>query len=165
MKYQWFKAFLLLCLTAAPAYARGDGSERTFAAIPPVTAPQADAPTFADRIGTIIGMRTQMVDRLAPQPTADCTDPQIVARRVAALKELDSFARMTINGLIDAAPSSELKAEASEELTPVLLRHRQDMTSALYDLMELPLVREKGTPAAKTVAEEVVRLADQAARP
>jgi len=165
VKHHWFKAFVLVCLATSPAFARGDVGERTLAAIAPMNAPQADAPTFADRIGAIIGMRTQMVDRLAPQPTAECSDPQVVARRVAALEELDSFARITINGLIDAAPTSELKTETSEQLTPVLLRHRQDLTAALYNLMELPLVREKGTPAAAKVADEVVRLADQAARP
>ena len=158
VKLQWFKALVLICALAPAAHARVGGGESTLAAISPVTAPQADAPSFADKIGAIIEMRTMMVNRVAPQPAADCTDPQAIARRLSALKELDLFTRMTINGLIDAAPSSELKSEASEDLTPLLLRHRQDMTAALYNLMELPLVREKSTPEAAKVAAEVVQL-------
>lgn len=162
MTHKWLGVFLMIAAIAPAAQARVGANEATFAAIAPATLPKA-APTaqgFADRVASIIEMRTMMMDRASPQPAADCADPQAVERRLAAIAELDAFTRTTIDGLIDAAPSSDLKTATSEELTPVLVNHRQQMTAALRSLMELPLVRAKDALAA-----EVGRLADQAARP
>jgi len=155
-------ALLALMTVALPAQARVDGSERAMAAIAPASLSNtaSEAPGLGNRIGAILEMRAHMTDRMAPQPKADCTDPQEIARRIEALKALDAFVRMTVNGLIDAAPSNELKAAASEDLAPVLIRHRQDMQANLLQLMELPLVREKAV-----LAGDVEQLAVQAARP
>jgi hypothetical protein len=157
---QLFRVLFLLFVITPAAQARVDSSMTIIASIPPASANDTAAPTLADKIGDILDMRAQMTDRMAPQPTADCEDPKVVARRLAALESLDAFVRMTVNGLIDAAPNSELKASASEDLAPVLIRHRQDMSANLMDLIELPLVREMSG-----LSKDVVRLTEQAARP
>ena len=156
-----FKSLVVLSLFAAPAFASsGDGSFKTAAL--PTARPALEAPqvTLADQIGRLIEMRAAMVDSAVPQPTADCSNPADVTRRVAALRELDAFARTTVAGLIDAAPSNEVRAITSERLTPLLLRHRAEMNAALDDLMKLPLLRGE-----KALAADVARLAEQAARP
>ncbi len=154
-------ALVLFVLTAVPALARVDGNETALAALAPSSIQSnPDAPRLGAKIGMILDMRAKMTDRMAPQPQADCKDPQAITKRLAALEALDAFVRTTVNGLIDAAPSSDLKAAASEDLAPVLIRHRQDMGATLMDLMELPLVREKSG-----LSKEIVRLAEQAARP
>jgi hypothetical protein len=152
---------LLISTIAPAAQARVDAGDTPFAAGAPAIPDALSAtPRLADQISSIIEMRTMMMDRAAPQPGTDCADPQAIARRLAAIAEMDAFTRTTINGLIDAAPSSDLKTATSEELAPVLVNHRRQMSAALRSLMELPLVREKGALAAK-----IGRLADQAARP
>ena len=93
-----------------------------------------------------------MMNRTAPQPALDCRNPNDVTRRLAALKELDVFARTTVAGLIDAAPSGDVKAVTSETLTPVLMNHKAEMTAALDDLMKLPLLRTQ-----KALAADVAR--------
>ena len=153
-------AVCFMIVAAAPAAQAGIGADETRSAAFAPAPKTVTAHGFADRIASIIEMRTVMMDRAAPQPADDCADPRAVEQRLAAIAELDAFARTTINGLIDAAPSSDLKAAASEELSPVLVNHRSQVTAALNSLMELPLVRAK-----KTLAAEVGRLADQAARP
>lgn len=161
MTHTWLKALVLIATIAPAAQARVDGNgPTTLAALSPSGAKTAPVLTIADQIGAIIAMRAAMVDRTAPQPAADCKDPGAVTRRLTALAELDDFTRMTINGLIDAAPTNEFRTAVGEQMIPVLLQHRQDMTATLEDLMELPLVREKSTLSAA-----VVRLADQATRP
>ena len=161
MNHGWFKALLLAAVMASPAHARVDSGAASFAAVTPMANINANAaPQISDQINSIIEMRTLMMDRAAPQPTTDCTDPKMVLRRVAALRDLDTFARMTINGLIDAAPSSDLKAATSDELAPVLIHHRQVVTASLRTLLDLPLVRAKSDLAA-----DVGRLAAEAARP
>lgn len=151
-----------MCAIAAPALARVNTDGTAVANIQPLTNSRAatGARSFADQIDAVIEMRSMVMNRTEPQPAADCADPKAVTRRLAALEELDSFVRGTISGLINAAPSSELSAEASAELAPILFRHQQDMTESLSGLMELPLVRGKSFLAAY-----VVRLAEQAARP
>ena len=156
----------LVALFAATPFAErafassGDASFRT-ASLPLSPVLQAQAPvTLADQIGRLIEMRSAMMNRTAPQPALDCRNPNDVTRRLAALKELDVFARTTVAGLIDAAPSGDVKAVTSETLTPVLMNHKAEMTAALDDLMKLPLLRTQ-----KALAADVARLAEQAARP
>jgi hypothetical protein len=154
---------LTVTLLSAPAIARTGGDERSYksAALPRAGVDQEHAaPSLADQIGVLIEKRTALVDRMAPQPAVDCKDPTQVTRRLAALTELDTFARATIAGLIDAAPSNELKSITSEKLVLVLVQHRTEMNTAVANLMELPLVRER-----RDLSEGVARLADQAARP
>ena len=160
MNHNWLRVLVLIAAVAPAAQARVEGGGATLAALPPAPSYSTPAMSFADQIGAVIAMRTTMVDRAAPQPTADCKDPGAVQRRLAALADLDAFTRTTINGLIDAAPTNELKTATSEQLIPVLLHHRGEMTATLLNLMELPLVREKSALSAA-----VGRLVDQAARP
>ncbi len=161
MTHNWLKALVLVAAIAPAALARVDGGgPTTLAVLSPSVTKTTPVPTIADQIGAIIAMRTAMVDRTAPQPAADCKDPGAVTRRLAALAELDTFTRMTIKGLIDAAPTNEFRTAVGEQMIPVLLQHRAEMTATLENLMELPLVREKSTLSAA-----VEQLADQAARP
>ncbi len=156
------RTILLLIAVAPAAQARVDANETALAALAPsvISRSAVVASQLADQVNAVLVMRAQMTDRAAPQPAVGCTNPNEIARRLEALKALDAFTRVTINGLIDAAPSSELKAAASEDLTPLLIRHRQELSATLLDLLELPLVR--GT---ESLAADIVRLADQAARP
>jgi len=142
--YRWLKALVLVTIATSSAHAGVGGGDTTVAAI---ASPRAGIPAtsnFADRIDTLIAGRWAIMDQVAPQPAANSHDPKAVARRLAALQDLDAFARMTIDGLIAAAPSSELRILTSEELTPVLLVHQEEITAALVELMALPLVQEQG---------------------
>ncbi len=156
------KILILIGAFSSVAHARVTGNEPSLAALAPAAVGDASAAAWglADQVSGMLGLRTRMTDQMAPQPDADCADLQAVARRLAALEAQDLFVRTTINGLIEAAPSLALKATTSEALSPILIRHREDLDAALMQLMGLPLVRETGTLAA-----DVVRLADQAARP
>lgn len=155
---------VLLLLLSAPVLARTSDADRiNKTPALSLTLPGQDLldpATLADQIDSMIAMRTAMMDRTAPQPDVGCLDPQQVTRRLDALAELDSFTRSTVAGLIEAAPSSELKAETAEELSPVMTHHRAEMSTALIGLMNVSVVREK--PA---LAADVARLAQQAARP
>ncbi len=145
----------------APAFARQDSNVIAKAApMPQLGQSAVDGYALADQIESLIAMRAAMMERTAPQPATNCKDEGEVARRLTALAELDGFARSTVAGLIDAAPSLELRAMTEEKLMLVMLEHRAGMRTAYGNLLDLPVVREKGALAA-----DIARLAEQAARP
>lgn len=143
MNGRWLKVLMVVGALTAASQAFARGGETSVASISP-SAPIAQVPAFAERIVMLIDQRSQMVDQIAPQPAANSTDPAAVARRLAALQELDAFVRVTVDGLINAAPSAALKAATEDELAPVMLVHQDEVAIALVELLELPLVNEKG---------------------
>lgn len=148
------QALVLLGLLSGGALARPDQS----ASLRPEPATSANL-AIADQIGLVIQARMMHVDHAAPTPGVDCRDASLVEKRVAALAELDAFTRITVSGLVNAAPSLELRAMMDERLAPVINQHRSDMAAALAALRELPLVREK--PA---LSADVARLTEKAAQ-
>jgi hypothetical protein len=147
VKYNWFKAVLLLCLVSQPAFSRSDEAAVALADTALLEPQDAGATTvLQDQIGRLIEMRTAMLDRTAPQPGADCADLGQVSRRVAGLLELNAFTRATVSGLVRAAPSYELRMRTDEELAPVLAAHEERVTEDLMALYELPLVQSAEGP-------------------
>ncbi len=55
------------------------------------------------------------------------------ARR-QALEELSAFAKMTVEGLIDAAPSADARASIQENLEAILAWHQDEISAALAAL-------------------------------
>lgn len=143
---------VVLALVSGSALARSD--EHAALSQSPIS---TQRPTVADRIGLAIEARTVLADRTAPNPAFDCKDASQVERRVAALQELDAFIRSTATGLVNAAPTLELRALMDERLAPVVSQHRAHMAAALAALRDLPLVRER--PA---LSADVARLTEKA---
>jgi len=138
------KAFVVLTLFSVPAFAGVGGDIKTAALTRDEVTAAPVAPDLAARIDAMITGRVAMMNQTAPLPRADGADPKAVARRLAALRELDTFARTTINGLIDAAPGRALKDAMAEELAPVLMLYEEDMATHLVNLLNLPVVQEQG---------------------
>lgn len=120
-----FTAFLL-CLPASAGWARGDAG----ASVSPVrTEAPAAAPALADQIDALLTARFTAAGAMAGE-----------ARR-RALKDLESFAAVTVEGLIGASPSSEMRALMDARLRPVLARHQDNIAAALAALGERPSAR------------------------
>jgi len=138
------RAFLVFAALAGSAHAGVSTDVKTAALTQTEVAVTSTAPDLAERVDTLITRRAAMMNQIAPQPAAGSADPKAIARRLAALRELDTFARTTINGLIDAAPSRALKDAMADELAPVLMLHEEDMATHLVNLLNLPLVQDQG---------------------
>src|SRR5688500_13718798 len=115
-------ATVLFCLPATAGWARGDAAApvaaRTAAA--PLAAP---APALADQIDALLDARFLSASNA---PSAD-------ARR-DALKNLSHFAAMTVEGLIEASPSGEMRELMHARLRPILSRHQENIEAALAAL-------------------------------
>lgn len=90
--------------------------------------PQAQdstAPAFAlaDQIDAMLTMRFTAADSVESRD----------ARR-QALEALDQFAKITVEGLIEASPSGEMRTVMDERLRPVLVRHQHNIAAALADV-------------------------------
>lgn len=57
-----------------------------------------------------------------------------VSARRQALEELSTFAKMTVEGLIDAAPSTVARASIQENLGAILTWHQGEISAALAAL-------------------------------
>jgi hypothetical protein len=143
----WFAFFVVGTLAAQPALSRGDASAPALAYL---GAPEASsfedskARSLIEQIDSLIQMRVTMMDRMAPYPASDAVDPALIARRLAALQELDAFLRQTVTGLTGAAPSNETRIALGEMLVPMLDKHERTITAAFAALLEHPLVRSEG---------------------
>lgn len=113
-------AVALFAAPASLAAVRGDMS--------PTAMPQAQdstAPAFAlaDQIDAMLTMRFTAADSVESRD----------ARR-QALEALDQFAKITVEGLIEASPSGEMRTVMDERLRPVLVRHQHNIAAALADV-------------------------------
>jgi hypothetical protein len=147
VKHHWCKALLLAALLSPPpAFARTQDSRVTLVAPATFKAPAQDATESSflqDQVARMIQTRFEMLDRLAPQPLSDCADRSQITRRLDALQELDTFTRTTIDGLINAAPTYEMRLKADENLAPVLAQHEEIIAAALKRLHNLSLVQSE----------------------
>jgi len=138
-------AILLLGVVSEPAQSRGSAHDAgVYALRAPEAASVAHRLSLQDQIATLLDGRRSAIDRFAPLPAVSVTDPAQVSRRLAALQDLNAFAQTTISGLIDAAPTLELRRQLSEKLTPVLARHEAAVAEALLAMLDLPLVQAEG---------------------
>ena len=110
-------ATLLLCLPATAGWARGDAAASVTARSAP--APVV-APALADQIDLLLNARFM----------AASTAPSTDARR-DALEDLSHFAAMTVEGLIEASPSGEMRELMNARLRPILARHQENIGAAL----------------------------------
>lgn len=117
-------ATLLLCLPTAAGWARGDAGAAMSSPKDEVAAP---APALADQVDALLTARFAAA--------SDLTESN--ARR-RALQELSSFASVTVEGLIDAAPGAEMRSMMDARLRPVLNRHQNNIAAALAALGERP---------------------------
>jgi len=110
-------ATLLLCLPATAGWARGDSAAAVTARSAPAP---AVAPALADQIDMLLNARFM----------AASNAPSTDARR-DALEDLSHFAAMTVEGLIEASPSGEMRELMDARLRPILARHQENIGAAL----------------------------------
>jgi hypothetical protein len=128
-------ATFLLCLPAAAGWARGDAGAAVAARGAEAPAPAAG---LADQIDALLSARFLAAGNA---PSAD-------ARR-DALNELDHFAVATVEGLIEASPSSEMRTLMDARLRPILARHQDNIAAALTALGAQPSAHNRyASPAA-----------------
>jgi len=129
-------ATLLLCLPATPGWARGDAAASVTARSAP--APVA-APALADQIDILLNARFMAASDV---PSTD-------ARR-DALEDLSHFAVITVEGLIAASPSGEMRELMNARLRPILARHQENIGAALAVLAapgERPSAQNTSAPS------------------
>ena len=117
-------AAVLLTVPAVSAWARGDAAVSVSRAPQEVPAP---ASALADQIDALLADRFAAADAMASRD----------ARR-QALQTLNQFAKLTVEGLIEASPSGEVRALMDARLRPVLARHQGNIAAALAALGERP---------------------------
>lgn len=140
-------ALAVVCSASQPGLARTETAGPSLAvtaSLQPTQVEAAGGYSLSGQISALIAQRLAVVNEVTPQPAADCTDPAAVARRLAALREFDTYVRLTVDGLINAAPGAELRRAMGEEFAAVLELHEDTVTAALVDLLEMPLVRGQG---------------------
>ena len=130
-------ATLLLCLPATEGWARGDSAASVTARSTPVP---VVAPALADQIEMLLSARFM----------AASNAPSTDARR-DALEDLSHFTAMTVEGLIEASPSGEMRELMDARLRPILVRHQENIGAALAVLAapgERPAAQNAAAPSA-----------------
>jgi len=130
-------ATLLLCLPATAGWARGDAAALVTSRSAPVP---AVAPALADQLDMLLNARF----------VAASNAPSTDARR-DALEHLSHFAAMTVEGLIEASPSGEMRELMDARLRPILARHQENIGAALAVLVaagERPAAQNAAPPSA-----------------
>ena len=145
MYRRWLAVILLMGVASEPAFSRGSAYEPgLFAARTPEAATADRGVALQDQISDLLQSRRSAVDRLTPLPAANDSDPEQISRRLAALQDLNAFAQATISGLIEAAPTLELRRQLGDRLMPVLVHHEREVAEALLAMLDLPLVSAQG---------------------
>ncbi|MCC6912634.1 MAG: hypothetical protein IT566_02935 [Rhodospirillaceae bacterium] len=121
-------ALLILASHESFAAVRGSGDVSAYAGginVPVGAAPVMDAETtmLVRQLDTMLTARFDAAGRIASVP----------ARR-QALEELSAFAKMTVEGLIGAAPSADARASIFENLEALLAWHQDEILAALAAL-------------------------------
>ncbi len=113
---------LLLCLPGSSVWARGDAGASV---VPRETEVAAPAPALADQIDALLTIRFEALDAVG-----------VGDARRRALQDLSQFAAFTVEGLIEASPSAEIRALMDARLRPILSRHQRNIDLALSALGE-----------------------------
>ena len=114
---------LSLCLPAAAASASVNSNADVSARSERTASAPASSAAVADQLDTMLTARFVATVRIAS-----------ASERRKALEELRAFAAMTVEGLIDAAPSAEARASIEENLTALLAWHQGEIAAALAAL-------------------------------
>lgn len=145
MYRRWLAVVLLMGTATEPAYARGSAHEAGLLALrAPEPASAEHGFSLQDQISGLLEMRRSAIDQLAPLPPANAASPEQISRRLAALQDLNAFAQATVSGLIEAAPTIELRRQLGDKLMPILDDHEREVAEALVAMLDLPLVRAEG---------------------
>ncbi|MGE3334588.1 MAG: hypothetical protein AB7I36_13160 [Rhodospirillaceae bacterium] len=93
--------------------------------VPVDSAPVMDAETtmLARQLDAMLTTRFDAAGRISS-----------ASARRQALEELNAFAKMTVEGLIDAAPSADARASIQENLEAILAWHQDEISAALAAL-------------------------------
>ncbi len=126
-------AALVFSIPVSSAWARGDAPASVSS-----LSREAPAPAFAlaDQIDAMLS------DRFANADAVESRD----ARR-QALEALNQFAKLTVEGLIEASPNGEMRAAMDARLRPVLARHQGNIAAALADTRARPAAKSAYTPS------------------
>ena len=127
-------AALALCLPASAGWALGDVGAPIVSGQAEVTVPD---PGLADQIDTLLVARFAALEGL-----------QAAYARRLALQDLSQFAVLTVEGLIAASPSHELRSLMEARLRPILARHQSNISAALAGMGERPSARSNFAPSA-----------------
>lgn len=128
-----FKTFCitaLLLLTSHESFAAVRGSADTSALSGGFNAPAEAAPVIDAETTMLV---RQLDSMLTARFDAAGRISSVSARR-QALEELSAFAKMTVEGLIDAAPSADARASIQENLEAILAWHQDEISAALAAL-------------------------------
>ena len=145
MYCRWLTVILLMGVVAEPSYARGSAHEAgILASRTPEAASTEHGFSLQDQISGLLEKRRSAIDQLTPLPSANEANPEQISRRLAALQDLNAFAQATVSGLIEAAPTIELRRQLGDKLIPILVEHEREVAEALVAMLDLPLVRADG---------------------
>ena len=135
---------LILVLGAQRSWALGDAGARPRPETMQMSGEVNTQPSLPRQVVALLTARFAAMNAVTPQPLPDATDAKSIARRLEALQELSAFGKETVNGLIQAAPSDEMRAYLEERLTPALAAHQQRISANLEALLNHPLVGTDG---------------------
>ncbi len=121
-------ALLILASHESFAAVRGPADVSTFASGVPA---QIDATQALD---AETSMLVRQIDSMLTTRFAAAGRISSVSARRQALEELSTFAKMTVEGLIDAAPSADTRASIQENLQAILAWHQDEILAALAAL-------------------------------
>ncbi len=134
---------LLISLTAAaPAWAGRDTSgadSLRSVDISSVILP----PAMLTAVEQVVTMRLAQIDQIAPLPAADSRDALAITARLAALREMNAFVQMTMQGLLDAAEDED-RPLVLEQTRGLMMRYQAAVGRAVSALLDHPLVRADG---------------------
>lgn len=130
-------ALVVLACLPGHAWARGDAVAAISRSAVQAAAP---APSLADQIDALLAARFAAANMT---PVAD---------RRAALEDLRQFAQVTVEGLIGAAPSSEVRSLMDARLRPILARHQTNIAAALSTLDGRPPIQVRSPASASDFA-------------
>lgn len=93
------------------------------------------APANAEQVmGAEASLLAHQLDAMLTSRFETAAGIASVSARRQALEELSAFAKMTVEGLIEAAPSADARASIEETLEAILSWHQDEIVAALAAL-------------------------------
>lgn len=96
------------------------------------------------QVSQLVTLHFATLERSAPRPSANTTDPDAIRRRLRALEAISEMVRVTAAGLTEAAEDADSRRQIADELAPVLAEFDQRVSAELVGLLNHPLVQEHG---------------------
>lgn len=96
------------------------------------------------QVSQLVTLHFATLERSAPRPSANSTDPDAIRRRLRALEAVSEFVRVTAAGLTEAAADDDTRRQIADELAPVLADFDRTLSTELVALLNHPLVQEHG---------------------